>query len=174
MKYLFAALVLAVILVAFGLSSSLADPIEQGDAAPINRVIDQDGKELNLGDVYKKGLTLVYFYPKADTPGCTKQACSLRDAYTQLSAKGVTVIGVSTDRAVDQKAFKDKFTLPFTLVADDKAELVKAFGVPLMKLGLAKRQCFLVSKEGKIIYRTLEAPTDKQAAEVLKVLETVK
>jgi thioredoxin-dependent peroxiredoxin len=174
MKVLLSILALCAILVAFGLTTSQADPIPEGGAAPGIKVIDQDGKEVVLADVYKKGLTLVYFYPKADTPGCTKQACSLRDAFTELTAKGVTVIGASTDKPADQKAFKDKFKLPFTLIADEKGDLAKAFGVSLMRLGMATRQCFLVNKEGKIIYRNTKAPTDQQAAEILQQLQTLK
>jgi len=72
----------------------------------------------------------VYFYPKADTPGCTKQACSLRDAYEELCEKGVLVFGVSKDNVKDQNAFVDKYDLPFTLIADSYGEVVQAFGVP--------------------------------------------
>ena len=78
-----------------GTHSTQALPV--GAPAPVLEGIDQDGQKLNLGNLYKKGFVLVYFYPKADTPGCTAQACSLRDAYADLATEGVTVIGVSHD-----------------------------------------------------------------------------
>ena len=87
--------------------------LELGDSAPTLTANDQDGKPLSLEETYKKGVTLVYFYPKADTPGCTAEACSLRDSYADLRAKGLQVIGVSEDNAEDQKKFQEKYKLPF-------------------------------------------------------------
>ena len=112
--------------------------------------------------------TLVYFYPKADTPGCTAQGCSLRDSYEGLQEKGVAVIGVSIDSVEDQKAFKEKYHLPFTLIADLDKTVVKAFGVPAL-MGFAKRQAFLI-KGGKIVWADYSAATSEQAADVLKVI----
>ena len=74
------------------------------------------GKTIHFGDIYAKGITLVYFYPKAGTPGCTAEACSLRDAYEKLEGEGVQVIGVSRDKVAKQKQFKDQYNLPFTLI----------------------------------------------------------
>jgi thioredoxin-dependent peroxiredoxin len=169
-KILSAVLLAVAATVIFLLSSSHADPIAEGAEAPKLTVTDQDGKTFDLASVYAKGFTVVYFYPKADTPGCTKQACSLRDAFTQLSDKGVSVIGVSTDKPEAQKAFKEKYKLPFTLVADPEAVLVKAFGVPVMNIGLATRQAYLVNQQGKIVWRSLKASTDQQAADVLAAM----
>ncbi len=75
----------------------MAEPIAVGQKAPRVKGINEEGKKINFGDYYKKGPVLVYFYPKADTPGCTIQACNLRDAYTELSQAGITVLGVSMD-----------------------------------------------------------------------------
>jgi len=97
-----------------------ADPLAVGADAPKITAPDQDGTPVNFADVYAKGPTLVYFYPKADTPGCTKQACSLRDDWSALKAKGIQVLGVSADKEDSQKKFKDKYTLPFTLIADSR------------------------------------------------------
>ena len=166
-------LIVAALTVAFLLSTSQANPVEIGTEAPKLKSTDQNGKEVDLGEIYKKGLTLVYFYPKADTPGCTKEACSLRDAFAKLTEKGVTVVGVSLDKAADQKAFAEKYNLPFTLLADENGEVVKAFGVPVIRIGFASRQSFLVNKEGKIVWRDLKASTDKQAEDVLKAVETL-
>ena len=123
-----------------------------------------------MAELYAKGLTLVYFYPKASTPGCTAQACSLRDAYEDLTKAGVKVVGVSTDTVESQKKFADKQKLPFTLLADPKGDVVKAFGVKTIPLiGFASRQAFLI-KDGMVVWRDEKASTAEQAADVLKVL----
>lgn len=146
------------------------EPLEIGKKVPAVEAQTQDNKGIQLQSVAAKGWVLVYFYPKADTPGCTKQACSLRDAYAQLTEKGVKVFGVSTDTVEEQKAFAEKFKLPFTLLADKDAKVVKAFGVPTMrKDAFAKRQAFLF-KDGTLVWRDLSASTEKQAADVLAVV----
>jgi peroxiredoxin Q/BCP len=143
-----------------------ADPIEIGAPLPAVTATGHDGKEVELAKAGGKGWTLVYFYPKADTPGCTKQACSLRDAYEKLGEKGVLVFGVSMDSVADQKAFADKFKLPFTLLADPDGKVVDAFGVP-HRGSFAKRQAFLF-KDGTLSWRDLSASTAKQAEDVLE------
>ncbi len=149
-------------------------PLAVGAAAPAPTAKDQDGKPVKFADVYAKGTTLVYFYPKADTPGCTKQGCSLRDNWDALKAKGVQVLGVSGDKPEAQKAFRDKFTFPFPLVADDDGKVAAAFGVPAMKPGIYKRTSFLV-KGGKIVWNmTDKTTTETHAADVLKVVEGLK
>jgi peroxiredoxin Q/BCP len=151
-------------------SFASAEPLQVGAAAPAVSGVTETGATLALADVYaKQPYTLVYFFPKADTPGCTKQGCSLRDAYEELTQKGVAVIGVSTDGVEAQKAFKDKFHFPFTLIADKDKTVIAAFGVPTSVMGFATRQAFLV-KDGKIVWADYKASTDKQAADVLKVL----
>lgn len=155
-------------------TSAFADPLAVGAAAPTPSAKDQDGKIVAFKDIYAKGPTLVYFYPKADTPGCTKQGCSLRDSWADLKAKGVQVLGVSGDKPESQKAFRDKFSFPFTLIADDDATVAKAFGVPQRVFNIYARQSFLV-KDGKIAWTmTDKTSTDKHAADVLKALETLK
>jgi peroxiredoxin Q/BCP len=143
-------------------------------AAPLVQAVDQDGRTVRLADVYARGITLVYFYPKASTPGCTAQACSLRDAYTDLTKAGIQVIGVSTDRVESQKKFAEKQKLPFTLLADPDGNVLKAFGVKTIPIiGLSTRQAFLI-KDGQVIWRDEKASTSEQAADVLKVLEQLK
>jgi len=151
---------------------SAAEPINTGASLPKTAASDQDGKAVDLAADASKGYTLVYFYPKADTPGCTKQACSLRDSYEALTQKGVKVYGASMDDQAAQKAFKDKYHLPFTLIADKDAKVADAFGVPHEK-GFATRQAFLF-KDGKLVWRDLAAATEKQAEDVLKVLDGAK
>lgn len=138
--------------------------------APELSALNQDNEEINLAEVYAAGPVVVFFYPKADTPGCTRQACSLRDAYEDLTDRGVQVIGVSVDGVEAQKAFAEKFELPYTLLADPEGAVVDAFGVERMNNGLATRQAFLVH-EGNVVWHDQRASTDQQAADVLKVLE---
>jgi len=153
-------------------SKASADTLKAGDPAPAVAGITETGAALNFADVYKKGYTLVYFYPKADTAGCTKQGCSLRDAYTELTSKGVTVIGVSHDDVAAQKAFKEKYNLPFTLVADTDSKVVTAFGVPnIPATSLATRQAYLIDKNGVVVWADYKAKTDKQAEDVLAELK---
>jgi peroxiredoxin Q/BCP len=146
-----------------------ADEIELGAALPAVTVSDQDGRPVDLAAAGGQGWTLVYFYPKADTPGCTKQACSLRDAFSTLTEKRVKVFGVSTDDVAAQKAFQEKYRLPFQLLADTDKKVLDAFGVP-HKMGFASRQAFLF-RDGKLVWRDLSAATEQQAAEVLAAIE---
>ena len=147
-----------------------AAPLEIGAQLPNVTGLDQAGKPVALKDVGSHGWLLVYFYPKADTPGCTAQACSLRDAYAELRTKGVRVIGVSADGVEAQRKFQDKYHLPFELIADTDASVINAFGVPRIPvLGFATRQAYLF-KDGVLVWRDLKASTKQQAADVLKVL----
>ncbi|MDP0497883.1 MAG: peroxiredoxin [Verrucomicrobiota bacterium JB024] len=155
-----------------GLSSAAhAEPLKVGDPAPVLVVVNQDGDEVDLGKVYAEGTTLVYFYPKADTPGCTAQACSLRDAYAELTDAGVTVIGVSGDSVKAQKAFQEKYKLPFILVSDPDGKLMDAFGVP-HRLAFASRQAYLI-RDGKIVWLDYKASTKQQAEDALAALKSL-
>ena len=146
-------------------------PLSIGDNAPGIATIIETGDPLKLSEVYSDGPTLVYFYPKADTPGCTAQSCNLRDAYEELQSAGIRVIGVSADTPEEQKAFKDKFQLPFTLLADYEGKVIEAFGVPRNN-GKAKRQTFLILG-GKIVWRDLEAQPVTQAQDALAALSSL-
>jgi peroxiredoxin Q/BCP len=140
-----------------------------GDAAPEAASRDETGQPVHLGELYGEGFTLVYFYPKADTPGCTAQACSLRDGFAELAERGVRVIGVSSDGPAAQLRFKEKYRLPFTLLADEDHAVARAFGVRLL-LGMTHRQAFLI-RDGRIVWRDLSASTTKQAADVLAIAQ---
>ena len=151
-----------------------AAPLAVGAPAPRISAIDQEGKPVQFADVYAKGITLVYFYPKADTPGCTAEACSLRDSYEKLHASGLQIIGVSRDSAGAQKQFQEQNKLPFILVADTDGKVAEAFGVPMMaNRPLASRQSFIV-KDGKIAWNSLKAQTKDSAEEVQKALDGLK
>lgn len=143
-------------------------PLDLGTAAPDVLTRDEQGKAVRLADLYR-GYTLLYFYPKADTPGCTAQACSLRDDFEQLQARGVRVVGISADKPAAQLRFKEKYRLPFTLLADHDRAVARAFGVPLI-LGMTHRQSFLI-KGGRVVWRDLHASTREQARDLLKALK---
>jgi peroxiredoxin Q/BCP len=140
-----------------------------GDPVPAVTSTDQNGRRVNLARAADTGYAVVYFYPKAMTPGCTAQACSLRDAYAQLQERGVKVFGVSLDPVETQKVFAQKEHLPFALLSDTDRQVTTAFGVPLIMNALATRQAYLF-KEGKLIWFDTKASTDKQAQDVLAVL----
>jgi peroxiredoxin Q/BCP len=122
-------------------------------------------------DAYASGLTLVYFYPKADTPGCTAQACSLRDSFADLQGNGLTIYGVSGDSPAGQKKFQEKYSIPFDLLSDSKSEIAKAFGVPNV-MGISKRQSFLI-KDGKIAWVATSAKTGQHAEEVQAAIQSL-
>lgn len=146
-----------------------AEPLKVGDAAPVLSAKTDDGSTLNLGDVYKaNNYTLVWFYPKALTGGCTKQGCSLRDAGEDLKKKGVAVVGVSTDPVEKQKEFKEVNHFPFPLLADTDKAVIKAFGQNAT-LGFASREAYLIDRSGKVVYHD-EKQTEHQAEKVLEFL----
>ncbi len=156
------------------MANSAKAELKVGDKAPEVTGITETGQKLNFADVYsKQAYTLVYFFPKADTPGCTAQGCSLRDAYETLTKQGVAVIGVSLDQADAQKAFKEKYHFPFTLIADPDRTVVDAFGVTVKTIPtigqFAQREAFLI-RDGKIVWADYSAKTSKQAEDVLKVI----
>src|SRR5262245_38917879 len=101
--------------------------IEEGNKAPAFTLTDQDGKTVSLGDFAGKDLIL-YFYPKDDTPGCTKEACGFRDSWSDLKKRGVAVVGVSADDAESHAKFVSKYKLPFTLLSDPDRKVMKAYG----------------------------------------------
>ena len=151
----------------------MATSPEAGDRAPAFNLSDQAGDKVRLSS-FKGRKVLVYFYPKADTPGCTKQACSIRDDWAGLQAKGIQVLGVSEDKADAQKAFQDKYKLPFTLIADHDGTVAKAFGVEMVPvMNITKRQSFLI-KDGKVAWNMLKATTETHAKDVLTAYESLK
>ena len=122
--------------------------IEEGKKAPAFTLTDQDGKKVSLADFAGKDVIL-YFYPKDDTPGCTKEACGFRDAAKPLEEAGVVVLGVSEQDAASHAAFAEKYHLPFPLLPDERGTLAAAYHVPVT-VGFAKRVTYLVGKDGRI------------------------
>ncbi|QSR89043.1 peroxiredoxin [Methylacidiphilum caldifontis] len=147
-------------------------PLEIGATVPDVAGVDQDGHSIQLKSVAQEGIVLFYFYPKADTPGCTREACNFRDNYKMLINNGVKVFGISMDSQEAQKKFKDKYHLPFTLLADPEGKIVDQFGVT-KRNGHASRQSFL-AKNGKIVWRNLKVNPDNHVQEVLEEVKNLK
>ena len=164
MKKLFA----LVMIFSFITSFLLANSLELGSPAPRLKVLTDEGIALDLGEALSAGTTLVFFYPKAMTPGCVKQACSLRDGWDELQARDVKIFGVSSDTAKTQAQFRDKYTLPFTLLADTDGKIADAFSK-----GRWSRQAYLF-RDGILVWRDLMAATSNQAMEVLAALDELK
>lgn len=154
----------------FGLFQK-GSPLLVGAPAPLLNAVDQDGHAVHFADLYARSLVLVYFYPKASTPGCTAQACSLRDSFSQISARGLEILGVSADRPEAQKKFQSAYTLPFPLIADYDGKVADAFGVSRL-LGFTARQSFLI-KDGKVAWVSLKAKTRDHAAEVQSAVDAL-
>ena len=146
-------------------SSLSGDPLPVGADAPDVIAQDHTGASIDLGKRLSSGTVLVFFYPKAHTPGCTAQACSLRDAWETLRQREVEVYGVSSDKPKTQAAFKAKHKLPYTLIADPERKVMRAFGKHAWS-----RQAYLF-REGKVVWRDLKAATKNQAEEALEALD---
>ena len=173
MRILLAALATAVVAAAFVMAGARAGETPAvGDAAPGFRLMDQDGEWHALDDYRGKWLA-VYFYPKADTPGCTTEACNFRDNFYAFRAIGADVVGISVDDVEDQKAFSEKYELPFTILSDPEGATAAAYGVlrdfKLMKL--ASRQSFIVDPEGRIARHYEDVDPDTHTDEVLEDLK---
>ena len=130
--------------------------LKVGDTAPDFSLVDQDGKVQRLSN-YRKHWVVLYFYPKDDTPGCTKEACSFRDDYLKLSGLNAQVLGISIDNTESHAAFSSKYHLPFPLLADTDGEVARAYGsyFSFGPLKFARRHTFIVDPAGKVarIYR---------------------
>jgi thioredoxin-dependent peroxiredoxin len=121
-----------------------------GDPAPDFTLNDQDGKPVRLADFHGHKNVVVYFYPKDDTPGCTKESCSFRDHFAAFTDVGAEVIGISSDSEESHRKFKDKYKLPFTLLADRGGKVRAAFKVPRSAGILPGRVTYVIDKEGVI------------------------
>lgn len=168
MKFSKLALVLSLAIVPF---ATTMNALEIGDDVPAIKAIDHNGHDLDLGKYCdREDYALVFFYPKAETPGCIMQVCSLRDAFADLSEAGVAVIGVSVDGVEAQKNFHENRSLPYPLIADYEKQVTEAFGVPLNARGMAKRQAYLF-KAGVLVWMDESAATEEQAEDVLAAIK---
>jgi thioredoxin-dependent peroxiredoxin len=147
--------------------------IKKGDKAPNFSGTDQDGKTHTLADYAGKKL-VVFFYPKADTPGCTAEACDLRDNFEKFKANNYSLLGVSADSAKAQTKFKDKYKFQFPLLADEDKKVIEAFGVWGPKKFMGKeydgihRTTFIIDENGIIDEVILDVKTKVHASQILK------
>jgi peroxiredoxin Q/BCP len=137
-----------------------------GATAPDVTGTDAKGAPIRLSDVKGKP-AIVYFYPRDETPGCTKEACAFRDAFTRFESAGVVVFGVSRDSEASHREFREHHKLPFPLVADEAGKVQAAYGVPSKMPGIAARVSFLVGRDGKIAHVWPEVDPVLHATEVL-------
>ena len=147
--------------------------LQPGDRMPDFEVVDQDGNKVSSKDLAGKR-TIIYFYPKDNTSGCTAEACNLRDNYAALVARGYNVIGVSKDSAASHRKFADKYELPFTLLSDTSTQMLQAFGAWGEKKMYGKtvmgtiRRTFIFDENG-ILERIIEkVDTKNHASQILK------
>ena len=147
--------------------------IKIGDKMPHFEVVDQDGKTVRSEDLLGKK-TIIYFYPKDNTSGCTAEACNLRDNYEAMVAKGYNVIGVSKDSAASHKKFIEKYQLPFTLLADTSTEMIQAFGAWGEKSLYGRkymgtlRETFIFDENGVLVEIIDKVDTKNHAAQIFK------
>ncbi|MEH1938498.1 MAG: peroxiredoxin [Nostoc sp.] len=142
-------------------------PLAVGTDAPAFTAKDTNGNTVSLSDFAGKTVVL-YFYPKDDTPGCTKQACSFRDAQAEYKGKDVVILGVSADDEVSHQAFTQKYHLNFPLLADSDKSLIKAFDVD--GGGYAKRVTYVIDPSGKITHVDANVNTTTHASDILAAL----
>jgi peroxiredoxin Q/BCP len=149
--------------------------LNEGDKAPDFTGIDQNGNTISLADFSGKKLVL-YFYPKDDTPGCTAEACNLRDNHQMLLSKGIDVVGVSADIVAKHLKFSEKYDLPFPLLADTDRHIISAYGVWGKKKFMGRefdgihRETFVINEYGKIVKIFYKVNTKAHAEEILKAL----
>ncbi len=145
-----------------------------GDTAPLVKGKDQDGKEWRLADVLGKKVVLLYFYPKDDTPGCTKEACGFRDRMSDLQQDKVEVVGVSFDSPESHREFIAKFNLNFTLLADADGKIADLYGVRMNGRDMARRVSFLIGLDGKIAHVTDTSSAETHLIEMKEAVARLK
>jgi thioredoxin-dependent peroxiredoxin len=152
--------------------------LTKGDKAPDFELIDQDIKKISL-EGFKGRRVLIYFYPKADTPGCTKQSCNVRDSIKKLQTSGIIAIGISPDSPEKQKKFNDKFGLKFPLLSDTDHKVAEAYGVWGEKNTYGKkvtgiiRSSFLLDEEGTIIEAWYNVKPDDTVSNAMDALSLI-
>ena len=151
-------------------------PLQVGDTVPAFSVSDDRGNTQQLSD-YKGQKLVVFFYPKANTPGCTAEACDLRDHYKELQEAGYALLGVSADSEKKQRNFSEKYDFPFPLLADEDKQVINAFGVWGPKKFMGReydgihRMTFIIDENG-VVERVIEkVKTKVHAAQILETLE---
>lgn len=148
-----------------------AAALKSGDAAPDFSVKNQDGKTIQLSDLKGK-YVLLYFYPKDDTPGCTKEACKFRDGFDLIKRHNVVVLGVSKQSEQSHRAFKKTYHLPFDLIVDEDGKLATSYSVETIPvLGFFKRESVLISPIGKVLKFYKDVDPEAHARQVIQDVE---
>ena len=155
----------------------IAVAISINDKAPEFTLPDQNGKEVSLKD-FRSSYVVLYFYPRADTPGCTVEACEFRDAYKKIEKTGAVILGISPDTPKAQKKFEEKYTLPFTLLADADKKVCNLYGMMQEKnmygkkvMGVA-RTTFIIRPDGRVKHIFHKVKPQGHAEEVLEYLKS--
>ena len=143
--------------------------LKEGNKAPAFKLKNQDGETISLSD-YKGKKVVLYFYPKDDTPGCTKEACNLRDNFTSLLEKNIVILGISYDDSLSHQSFIDKYELPFPLLSDTKKEVAKAYGSFRGDDKNPLRITTIIDEDGKILHTITEVETGDHAAQILAII----
>ncbi len=141
------------------------DMLEIGTLAPEFTLPDQEGTQHSLSD-YRGGYVLVYFYPKDDTPGCTKEACAIRDVWKEFEEAGITVLGISKDSVESHKKFVEKYKLPFTLLSDPSKEVIQEYKA--LRGVFVSRMSYLIDPDGNIAKTYSKVDPAVHAEEILK------
>ena len=150
--------------------------LEVGNTAPNFTLYGKDGRTVSLSD-FKGKRVVLYFYPKDNTPGCTRQACAFAGVYSRFKTLGVEVIGISRDSAASHLRFAEKYNLPFIILSDPECEVIKAYGVWQEKNMYGKktmgvvRTTYIISPEGEIEHVMPKVKPDTNASEILEILE---
>lgn len=153
------------------LTGLAAAEVKVGSPAPTFEAQDQHGATVRLADFKGKSMVVLYFYPKDDTPGCTAQACSLRDGFSAIQASGAVILGVSADTRESHKDFAEKFHLPFSILADPDKRIISMYDVKMPLLGLAKRVTFLIDRAGVVRHIITDTRTKDHDQQVLALLK---
>ena len=156
--------------------SKVKKSLDVGDTIPEFQLLTQEGANFNSSDIVGKQAIVIYFYPKDDTPGCTKEACKFRDEFEVFSDLNATVIGISSDDVASHKAFAEKYNLPFILLADTDKKVRNLFGVPSFGAGLIPgRVTYIVDKKGVLqyVFNNMSEPEKhiEKSLEILKSLD---
>ena len=173
MAHLIHRLILTTLVLA-GPTAVWAEPLKTGSAAPAVVLRDQSDKVWSLAETLKRPgvkAVLLYFYPKDDTPGCTKQACGWRDRRGTLLHQGVETVGVSFDNASSHQRFIKKHSLNFTLLSDLNGKVSEAYGVRVPKRNLARRVSFLIGSDGKILHILDHRDVSRHLTEMTAAIE---
>jgi peroxiredoxin Q/BCP len=150
--------------------------LKEGLKAPVFKGKDQEGNLISLED-FKGKKVVLYFYPKDDTPGCTAEACNLRDNYEGLLSRGFAIVGVSPDSSTSHARFRDKYKLPFSLVADPDKEIIKAYGAWGEKNRYGKtyegvlRTTFILDESGNILKKISKVDAKNHTAQILEAID---